>query len=230
MGGFLASAASEPSALLIEGEPGIGKTTLWLATQELAGTRGSGCCRRAERRPNPCWPTRPWPTCWTGCPQPRGRICPNLSEPRWTRCCCGLTRLGHRSTRCGRGFLSVVEYLAEDGPLLVAIDDLQWIDPSSTHVVAFAARRLSGPVGILGSVRTDAGSGAAGAWLQMPRPDAVNRLRLNPLGIHDLHAAVSARLRRPFSRPAMGAYMRCPAETPSTQSNWHGPSLNAPRA
>jgi ATP/maltotriose-dependent transcriptional regulator MalT len=101
-------------------------------------------------------------------------------------------------------FLSVVEYLAEDGPLLVAIDDLQWIDPSSVHVVAFAARRLSGPVGILGSVRTDVGSGAAGAWLQMPRPDAVNRIRLTPLGIQDLHAAVSARLRRPFSRPAMG--------------------------
>ena len=34
--GFLASAAIEPSALLIEGEPGIGKTTLWLAAQEQA--------------------------------------------------------------------------------------------------------------------------------------------------------------------------------------------------
>ena len=52
-------------------------------------------------------------------------------------------------------FLSVVEYLTDGGPLLVAIDDLQWIDPSSMHVVAFAARRLTGPVGILGSVRTE---------------------------------------------------------------------------
>src|SRR4029079_6054571 len=57
---------------------------------------------------------------------------------------------------------------------------------------------------ILGGVRTDAGPSAASAWLQMPRPDAVNRIRLHPLGIHDLHAAVSARLRRPFSRPTMG--------------------------
>ena len=40
VGGFLDSAASEPSALLIEGEPGIGKTTLWLAAQELARDRG----------------------------------------------------------------------------------------------------------------------------------------------------------------------------------------------
>src|SRR4249920_559241 len=40
VGSFLASATSGPSALLIEGEPGIGKTTLWLATQELARDRG----------------------------------------------------------------------------------------------------------------------------------------------------------------------------------------------
>ena len=38
--GFLASAAAEPSALLIEGETGIGKTTLWLAAQEQAREAG----------------------------------------------------------------------------------------------------------------------------------------------------------------------------------------------
>ena len=37
---FLASATSEPSALLIEGEPGIGKTTLWLAAVESARDKG----------------------------------------------------------------------------------------------------------------------------------------------------------------------------------------------
>ena len=87
---------------------------------------------------------------------------------------------------------------------MLAIDDLQWLDVSTMHVVAFAARRLSGPVGFLGSVRTEVGSGASAGWLQMPRPDAVSRIRLHPLGIHDLHAAVSARLRRSFSRPTIG--------------------------
>jgi len=38
--GFLASATSEPSALLIEGESGIGKTTLWLEALELAEQKG----------------------------------------------------------------------------------------------------------------------------------------------------------------------------------------------
>ena len=38
--GFLACATSEPSALLIEGETGIGKTTLWLSALKLAGDKG----------------------------------------------------------------------------------------------------------------------------------------------------------------------------------------------
>jgi len=37
---FLTAAAAGPSALLIEGEPGIGKTTLWLAAAEQAKARG----------------------------------------------------------------------------------------------------------------------------------------------------------------------------------------------
>jgi predicted ATPase len=131
----------------------------------------------------------------------------DLPEPQRVAVDLVLVRTDNGSTTDQRAvaaaFLSVVEYLTDRGPLLVAIDDLQWIDPSSMHVVAFAARRLSGPVGILGSVRTNGSVGAGGTWLQMPRPDAVNRIRMHPLGIHDLHAAVSARLRRPFSRPTM---------------------------
>ena len=101
-------------------------------------------------------------------------------------------------------FLSVIERFADSGPVLLAIDDLQWLDPSSIHVLAFAARRLTGPVGILGSVRTEADEGASAAWLQLPRPEAINRIRLNPLSVHELHAAVASRLQRSFSRPAMG--------------------------
>jgi hypothetical protein len=50
-------------------------------------------------------------------------------------------------------FLSVIERLSD--PVLLAIDDLRWLDPTSVHVIAFAARRLSGPVGFLGIVRTE---------------------------------------------------------------------------
>ncbi len=56
-------------------------------------------------------------------------------------------------------FLSVVDRLADNGPVLLAIDDLQWLDPSTVHVIGFVARRLSGAVGLLATVRTEADGG-----------------------------------------------------------------------
>jgi DNA-binding CsgD family transcriptional regulator len=198
----LASAASEPSALLIEGEPGIGKTTLWLAALELARDKGFLVLSARAAAAESVLAYTALADLLDGVP---ASAWADLPEPQRAAVDQVLVRADNGSSTDQRAvaaaFLSVVECLSADGPLLVAIDDLQWIDPSSMHVVAFASRRLTGPVGILGSVRTD---GGGGAWLQMPRPDALNRIQLHPLGIHDLHAAVSARLRRPFSRPTMG--------------------------
>jgi DNA-binding CsgD family transcriptional regulator len=188
--------------LLIEGEPGIGKTTLWLAALELARDKGFLVLSARAAAAESVLAYTALADLLDGVP---ASAWADLPEPQRAAVDQVLLRADNGSSTDQRAvaaaFLSVVECLSADGPLLVAIDDLQWIDPSSMHVVAFASRRLTGPVGILGSVRTD---GGGGAWLQMPRPDALNRIQLHPLGIHDLHAAVSARLRRPFSRPTMG--------------------------
>jgi DNA-binding CsgD family transcriptional regulator len=201
---FLASATSEPSALLIEGEPGIGKTTLWLEALELARDQGFRVLSTRAAAAESVLAYTALTDLLDGVP---ASAWADLPEPQRFAVDQVLMRADNGPVTDQRAvaaaFLSVVEYLTDEGPLLVAIDDLQWIDPSSIHVVAFAARRLTGPVGILGSVRTD-GDGIGGAWLELPRPDAVSRIRLRPLGIRDLHAAVSARLRRPFSRPTMG--------------------------
>jgi len=201
---FLSSATSEPSALLIEGEPGIGKTTLWLETVELARDSGFRVLSARAAAAESVLAYTALADLLDGVP---ASAWADLPEPQRYAVDQVLMRAEDGTATDQRAvaaaFLSVLAYLTDDGALLLAIDDLQWIDPSSMHVVAFAARRLSGPVGILGSVRTN-GDGGGAAWLQMPRPDAVSRVRLNPLGIHDLHEAVSARLRRPFSRPTMG--------------------------
>ena len=48
----------EPTALVLRGEPGIGKTTLWEAGIALAAERGAAGARRpAERRPSPSTPS-----------------------------------------------------------------------------------------------------------------------------------------------------------------------------
>jgi DNA-binding NarL/FixJ family response regulator len=98
-------------------------------------------------------------------------------------------------------FVSTIDILSDRAPVLVAIDDLQWLDPSSARVVAFAARRFSGPVGLLATVRTGAGDNVS--WLELEQPDAVTRITLSPLTIGGLHQVVSARFGRSISRQAM---------------------------
>jgi DNA-binding CsgD family transcriptional regulator len=198
---FLTSATVGPSALLIEGEPGIGKSTLWLAASEEAAARGfQVLSTRAAAAESVL--------AYTALADMLAGVDPgtwaDLPEPQLLAIDQVLLRAGTGEVTDQRAvaaaFLAVIERCADPGPVLLAIDDLQWLDPSSVHVIAFAARRLTGPVGILGSVRTE---GASAAWLQLPRPEALNRIRLSPLTVHELHTAVSSRLKRPFSRPAM---------------------------
>jgi DNA-binding CsgD family transcriptional regulator len=52
--------------------------------------------------------------------------------------------------------LSVLRALAARNPVFVVVDDLNWMDPASAELLAFAARRVGGlPVQILVAVRTD---------------------------------------------------------------------------
>ncbi|ELS57638.1 helix-turn-helix transcriptional regulator [Streptomyces viridochromogenes] len=52
--------------------------------------------------------------------------------------------------------LSALRALAATGPVLVVVDDLQWLDPASAELLGFAARRLGDtPVRMLCAVRTE---------------------------------------------------------------------------
>src|SRR4051794_12397778 len=83
--------------------------------------------------------------------------------------------------------------LAEDGPLLVVIDDLHWVDPESLRWVVFAARRL-GDTGIAFVVATRAREpGSDGSLLDVLRglPD-VSLQRLSPLSASATERLVAA--------------------------------------
>jgi hypothetical protein len=53
--------------------------------------------------------------------------------------------------------LAVLRVCLEDGPTLIAIDDVQWLDAASLDAMTFALRRLTtGPLSVLLAARSDA--------------------------------------------------------------------------
>ncbi|MEO3757777.1 AAA family ATPase [Mycobacterium sp. B14F4] len=202
---FLESASQTPSALVIEGDAGIGKTALWHTALERARRRGfrvlSAWTSNAES-------VLAYSTLADLLTEADSAAVAELPAPQ--RVAVQRLQRGDRSGAAPTGqravaaaSLSIIERLAEAQPVLLAIDDLQWVDPSSARVLSYTTRRLSTPVGILGTVRTEAAADDGAAWLQMRRPDAVDRITLQPLSSRDLHAVLKAHLGRPVPRTQM---------------------------
>ncbi len=111
-------------------------------------------------------------------------------------------------------FLSVLEVLAQRSTVLVAIDDLQWLDSPSRAVIGFAVRRLKGPIGIVATARTGAGDHPGEPWLHLPDPDRLAVLRLRPLSLGALDAVIKARLGRTLPRPVITQIHKVSAGNP----------------
>jgi DNA-binding CsgD family transcriptional regulator len=210
---FLGALSGGPSALVMEGEPGIGKTTLWFAAVEQARELGARVltARPAEAESHLAYASLAdllggiVESTWQELPGPQRLAVERVllrAEPD-----------GAATDRraVGAALVSVLDRLAARTAVVLAVDDLQWVDPSSAQVLAFATRRLTGPVGVLATVRAEAGAdGAAGsgtdgvaAWLRLPRPDAIRRVRVRPLSLGALHGVLIDRLGRSFTRPAI---------------------------
>jgi hypothetical protein len=154
---FFSSASRVPSALVVEGEAGIGKTTFWLAMQEQARERGF---QVLSARPAAAETVLAYavltdllsavdPATLTNLPEPQRLAVDRVMLQAFDDAVPADPRA------VAAAFLAVIEQAAEQNKLVLAIDDLQWVDPSSASVIAYAARRLTGPVGILAAVRTE---------------------------------------------------------------------------
>ena len=153
---FLAEVEHGPSALVLSGEPGIGKTILWEAgVEDAAGSFASVLtCRGVEAEASLSFAAlsellRRCSTRW--CPRCSRRV-GGRSRSRLL-----LVEPGDQppdAHAIGLAVLDVLHALAERGPVLVALDDLQWLDPASAGVLQIALRRLrEEPVGVLATAR-----------------------------------------------------------------------------
>jgi DNA-binding CsgD family transcriptional regulator len=216
LGEFLAAATISPSALLVDGEAGIGKTTVWLAGLEQAREHGF---RVLSARAVSAESVLAYASLADLLTDVDRDIWADLPEPQRVAVDRVLLREqtadGVTDQRAvSAAFLSVVDRLSDHGPLLLAIDDLQWLDPSTQHVLAFAARRLSGPVGLLATVRTGHDSSGSISWLHLPRPDTVHRISVRPLASRALHTVVKDELGHPIPRAAMARIHQISAGNP----------------
>ena len=205
VGKFLERARGQPSALFIDGEAGIGKTTLWLATIHQARQKGFAvlCAQGAPTESKLAYGGLADLVGsvdgdhWNGLPEPQRAALRSVVDHTGTSGGVGDARA------VPAGFLTLVHSLAAQAPVLIAVDDISWVDRSTRDVLAFAARRLDCPAGLLVTERLRPDAASASTWLRMQRPEASQRLTMGPLSLGKLHTVLSGRLGRSFPRPTM---------------------------
>jgi DNA-binding CsgD family transcriptional regulator len=188
------------ACLVVSGEAGIGKTALW-----------EHVLRDAERRGYAVLSCRP--------AQPEARLSygglidlaervddgliARLPGPQRTALDVALLRRdaedGPGDPRAVHvGVLNVVRAMAATAPVVLAVDDAQWLDEPTAAVLEYVVRRLADEhVAVVVSARSaDVPLGLGG------RGDLAH-LRLDGLSIGALHRLVRARLGTPLPRPTL---------------------------
>lgn len=206
--------AGAGSLVLVEGRPGIGKTTLWRCGVEAA--RASGM-RVLEVRPAEAERTLTFAglaqllpdalldEVGGGIPAARRRVLDAaLLRGIWPSDSIDQVMLG-------LALGSVLERLAGMGPVVVAVDDLQWLDEASAGVIAFALRRVAAaPVVVLTATRPTAGSAVVGAIPEQRRIV----VRPGPLSVGALGRIVALRTGSPLPRTVMTRIHAVAADNP----------------
>jgi DNA-binding CsgD family transcriptional regulator len=200
---LLEHAECEVRALALEGDAGIGKSTIWEEARRRAEARGATVlwCRPADSEAKFSFsgltdllaPVDE--AAWTALASPQREAL----EVALLR---AAPRAGAPITRAvAVAFLVVIRTLAARAPLVVAVDDLQWLDSPSRGVLEFALRRLeSEHVAVLYTRRIP--SQVPGLERALA-PARLTRLPLKPLSLAVLARIVSSQLGMTLPRPVM---------------------------
>jgi DNA-binding CsgD family transcriptional regulator len=202
---FVEGAAGGCAALVLEGDAGVGKSTLWLAGVEHARAEG---LRTLVSRPAEAERDLAHVALGDLLESILDDALPVLPPPRRRALEVALLR-GDRAdeTVDGRALavatLTALQLLARDEPVLLAIDDVQWLDDSSARVLAFALRRLR-EANLLLLLTRRVGEGSFTADVDRALGlDRVQNVRLGPLSIGALQRLLHTRLGRAIPRPLL---------------------------
>lgn len=188
--------------LVVEGEPGIGKTALWrdgVAQARRRGFRVLVATGVGSETPLSFAALRDLVD------DVFDEVVDALPSPQRRALAVALQREdpGERPPEglaVAAALLTVVRALVERGPTLLAVDDLQWLDTASSISVGYALRRVADPAfAALLTLRTE-GDRATAIRRSVPPADV---LALGPLTIGALGKLLATRLGLVYPRPAL---------------------------
>jgi hypothetical protein len=197
-----------PLALVIEGEPGIGKTTIW---QEAVQRAERDAFRLLTCRPAEAETTLSFAGLGDLLVDAFDEVDPELPAPQARALEVALRRadpgadppdqLAIRS-----GTLGLIRSLARHKHVVVAVDDVQWLDTPSSLALEFVLRRLrdGDQVAFVLALRREEDASELPLGLDRVSPDLeLTRLEIGPLSLGALHSLLRTRLGTPIPRPVL---------------------------
>lgn len=185
---FLGAVEAGARVLLLDGASGMGKTTIWQA--------GVAAARDQDRTVLVAQPTEVESSfAYAGLGDLLSTIDDNdlgaLPAPQRRAMMVALLREDSEQSATDQGavavaLLNLLATLAKDRPVILAVDDVQWLDEPSKQVLHFAMRRLAAKeIGFLLALRTGSlGGGDPMDWLDTELP--ADRIEVEPLEPVDL--------------------------------------------
>ena len=202
---FLARDAGGCGVLLLEGDAGIGKTTVWEAAASLASKLGY---RVLTARPLEMEARISFAAAGDLLAGVLDELGDELPAPQRRALEVALLLRDPGGPAPGPqavafGFLSALRAVARSRPTLVAVDDLHWLDHPSAGLLAFAARRLGDePIRLLLARRT-AGAGGAPGLDAAIEGERTERIALQALSEGALQRIFREQLDVTFPRPVL---------------------------
>jgi DNA-binding CsgD family transcriptional regulator len=203
--GFVGDISDGATALVLEGEAGMGKTTLWAAGIAEVEVRGRRVLQAVPAESETA-------LSFSGLGD---LLDPVLDEAL------ALLTAGQRAAlarafvleeiegplpdahAAGVAFLNALRGLSVIGEVLVAVDDVQWLDSASAAALAYAVRRLRGErVGVLLSRRSGLESQLPDELRRVLR-DRFTEVDVGPLDVGALHRVVHEHLGVMLPRPLL---------------------------
>jgi DNA-binding CsgD family transcriptional regulator/DNA polymerase III delta prime subunit len=190
-------------AAILAGPPGIGKTTLWEAAVEAAVGAGR---RVLTARPSDAEARLAFAALIDLLDDVERAELDAVPAPQVEALEVALLRASPSGTppeanAVAVGFRNALRSVARERPVVVAIDDVQWLDPPSAAALTFAARRLDDTEGVRFLLAKRAGT--ASVVEQALGADGVERVDVGPLNLEGVRRVLVGRFGFVPSRPLL---------------------------